>query len=660
MIKKILFSAFLLLTTANIFSEPIIGTDVLQKINNAVFEVIVEKPKEREITYEQPLSFDHLPFSERNNPYISVGTAFLVDSVFYSAAHVFSIDEVSVYNKFFIRDIAGNIYKVQDIYKYDNQKDFICFTVKDFPKEKIIGLESATNVLLNTHVFSVGNALGEGVIIRNGLLTSETYEDRNGAWKWLRFSAAASPGNSGGPLINQKGEVLGIITMKSQNENLNYALPFREIDSVLTCKMTYDFKYHMPNLINTPFNFDFNYTVDLPLPIENLMEITQAHMSSYTHIMVDKVKKEYPFNPEDTYLQNDFFKYNNLTVDFPVIFSRLENRQWVALTPSNKTTTTTVNDIEVTYGNVLGLTMATIEKPQDIDFLELIKNPSLYMDIYLDAVPMQRTIGSKTNRILSYGKPSYTGYYDDNFERRWFIATWKFPFADHETIAYMLPLPGKLLIMLDSANTANIEAVFEDCKFMTDYILPDYVAKLSDWKHFLSVLDIYFPCYPLFDSTNLFNYDGNFYFNTKDYMVDIPADYNYWTDDNFLRLHLNFVTEDKKTIINNGGFIIANNFTNENYRYLGFSQLRKKPSDVTDKDPENFWNLAVNQEGFFNGNPYLNDQYLYCQKVYHGSIEDIQNNPDIDTLFYLSVELKSNDTVEKTIDFINVADKSIY
>src|SRR3546814_16022333 len=39
------------------------------------------------------------------------------------------------------------------------------------------------------------------------------------------LSAAASPGNSGGPLLDQDGKVIGVVMAKSPNENLNYALP---------------------------------------------------------------------------------------------------------------------------------------------------------------------------------------------------------------------------------------------------------------------------------------------------------------------------------------------------------------------------------------------------------------------------------------------------
>ncbi len=74
-------------------------------------------------------------------------------------------------------------------------------------------------------MIAVGNALGQGIVGRDGVLTSETPEDVAGSWKWLRFSAPASPGNSGGPLLDAQGRVIGVIARKSANENLNFALP---------------------------------------------------------------------------------------------------------------------------------------------------------------------------------------------------------------------------------------------------------------------------------------------------------------------------------------------------------------------------------------------------------------------------------------------------
>src|SRR5205823_2232592 len=91
------------------------------------------------------------------------------------------------------------------------------------------GLETNRTPNIDDPVMAVGNALGEGIVIRDGLYTSQTPEVQDGRWQWLRFSAAASPGNSGGPLLDGVGRVIGLIEAKSPNENLNYALPIANI-----------------------------------------------------------------------------------------------------------------------------------------------------------------------------------------------------------------------------------------------------------------------------------------------------------------------------------------------------------------------------------------------------------------------------------------------
>ncbi len=45
----------------------------------------------------------------------------------------------------------------------------------------------------------------------------------------VRWCFPASPGNSGGPLIDAAGRVLGVVVRKSQAEKLNFAVPIDEL-----------------------------------------------------------------------------------------------------------------------------------------------------------------------------------------------------------------------------------------------------------------------------------------------------------------------------------------------------------------------------------------------------------------------------------------------
>lgn len=82
-------------------------------------------------------------------------------------------------------------------------------------------------------VLAIGNSLGDGNTVTNGILSSKEKEITidGKTLTVLQTNAAINQGNSGGPLVNLKGEVVGINTAKlSQASNVNvegtgYAIP---------------------------------------------------------------------------------------------------------------------------------------------------------------------------------------------------------------------------------------------------------------------------------------------------------------------------------------------------------------------------------------------------------------------------------------------------
>lgn len=201
---------------------------VQQKLSSATFEVVLAKPVSDPLTYEKPLPLELIPYRERMDKFQSIGTAFAIGpNRFVSAAHVISAGNGSQYGPLCLRNAAGTTYRIDKIIKYSNSEDYVVFSVLAAPV--VVALETRSRPPLNTPVFAVGNALGEGVVVRDGLYTSDTPEELEGRWQWLRFSAAASPGNSGGPLIDRNGKVVGVVVRKSPNENLNFALAIGQV-----------------------------------------------------------------------------------------------------------------------------------------------------------------------------------------------------------------------------------------------------------------------------------------------------------------------------------------------------------------------------------------------------------------------------------------------
>jgi serine protease Do len=89
-------------------------------------------------------------------------------------------------------------------------------------------------------VIAIGNAMGEGQTVTKGIVSalglSIVIDGTNLILDVLQTDAAVNRGNSGGPLINQYGEVIGVVTAKLLGvdiEGMGYALPMNEASVIL-------------------------------------------------------------------------------------------------------------------------------------------------------------------------------------------------------------------------------------------------------------------------------------------------------------------------------------------------------------------------------------------------------------------------------------------
>jgi len=95
-------------------------------------------------------------------------------------------------------------------------------------------------------VFAVGNPLGLERSVSQGIVSTR---NRNfEGLVYLQTDAAINPGNSGGPLFNLRGEVIGVVNMKStQGENLGFAIPINYVKDFLRTREAFAFDKDNPN-----------------------------------------------------------------------------------------------------------------------------------------------------------------------------------------------------------------------------------------------------------------------------------------------------------------------------------------------------------------------------------------------------------------------------
>jgi serine protease Do len=95
-------------------------------------------------------------------------------------------------------------------------------------------LGDAEKVVVGESVIVIGNPLGLEHTLTTGIVSARrTYEGR----KWIQMSAPISPGNSGGPVFNGHGEVIGVATASIVGygfaQNLNLAVPVDQLRALV-------------------------------------------------------------------------------------------------------------------------------------------------------------------------------------------------------------------------------------------------------------------------------------------------------------------------------------------------------------------------------------------------------------------------------------------
>ena len=107
----------------------------------------------------------------------------------------------------------------------------------------VLGFGDSDLMRIGDTVVAIGNAMGEGQTVTKGIISALDIdivinEPRSPRLELnvLQTDAAVNRGNSGGPLINRDGEVIGIVTAKqigSGIEGMGYALPSNNVQSML-------------------------------------------------------------------------------------------------------------------------------------------------------------------------------------------------------------------------------------------------------------------------------------------------------------------------------------------------------------------------------------------------------------------------------------------
>lgn len=166
-----------------------------------------------------------LSMSDRNGQPLSMGSGFFVGGdLIATNAHV-----VEGASSGFAKPVDGDTnFRIQGITGVDQERDIVVLQVDG--TGPVLSLNRARSVV-GQKVYAIGNPRGLEGTFSEGIVSSVR---PIGTDTLLQITAPISPGSSGGPILNDSGEVIGIATASfSGGQNLNFAVPSKYLGELL-------------------------------------------------------------------------------------------------------------------------------------------------------------------------------------------------------------------------------------------------------------------------------------------------------------------------------------------------------------------------------------------------------------------------------------------
>ncbi len=184
--------------------------DLLKASAGEDFSGIIENAIESVVTIKTSAGFQGTGFIISNNGYLVTNAHVLADE----------------------NNILANLIQTINYEQKTKDATFIGYNGElDVALLKISGdydylrFGDSDNVQIGEKVIAIGNPLGLQFSVTEGIVSATHRPGLSGTNAYIQTDAALNPGNSGGPLIDKQGKVIGINNFKiGSGENLGFAL----------------------------------------------------------------------------------------------------------------------------------------------------------------------------------------------------------------------------------------------------------------------------------------------------------------------------------------------------------------------------------------------------------------------------------------------------
>lgn len=213
--------------------------EIAKRVEPAVVNIDTKgKVPEIALKGEKPSSEqpdDILDFLRRQmptRPSYAVGSGFIVDKSGYILTNYHVVEDAS---RITIKLESGEEF-VAKIVGFDAETDIAVLKINTGRDLPFVALGDSDAARVGDWVLAIGSPFGLAQSVTAGIVSQTKRETPSVFRKFIQTDAAINRGNSGGPLLNMNGEVIGInsqiATMTGDSNGIGFALPSNEAANV--------------------------------------------------------------------------------------------------------------------------------------------------------------------------------------------------------------------------------------------------------------------------------------------------------------------------------------------------------------------------------------------------------------------------------------------
>ncbi|MCD7878412.1 MAG: trypsin-like peptidase domain-containing protein [Candidatus Gastranaerophilales bacterium] len=190
--------------------------------------------------------FINVTVYERINPAIVLVEAQLIDGLSSGTGCIINKSGIILTSSHVVHDAnyievttsKGETYKAELIKQEGNKGDLALLRINPKNALPVIKLGDSSLVKVGQKVLAIGNPFGFNGTLTTGIVSRIDYERNK-----IQTDAAINPGSSGGPILNAKGEVIGISQSiynpdnNKSNIGIGFAVPANEVKKLVSSYM---------------------------------------------------------------------------------------------------------------------------------------------------------------------------------------------------------------------------------------------------------------------------------------------------------------------------------------------------------------------------------------------------------------------------------------